>query len=332
MRTDVSRLPLRHIPTQLIGGPLGAGKTSLLRALLEQRPKHERWAILVNEFGQVGIDAALLEGAGQSQVDLSEIPGGCLCCVNGVPFQVGLGRLLRRARPDRLFIETSGLGHPAPLMRQLAQPPWNDVLQLHPLLMVLDAAALAAGDRLPDTQKDALDLAGALVMNKSEAVSLNERERLAELLPVSTLLWCSHGRVSLEALPKHQSASRGGHVFEDELPDGPEPMPVLWLPGQDWQRQHQQSSSGFSIGWLARESVRFGQAMFQRWLQQVDWLRVKAVIHTDRGWASINVLRGGEIVWEPVAPRSDNRIELILPAAVDVELLDSGLRGATLGS
>ena len=103
---------LSQIPTHLIAGPLGAGKTTLIRHLLAQKPAGERWAVLINEFGQIGLDAALLE-QGDDGIAMAEVAGGCLCCVNGAPFQVGLGRLLRKARPDRLLIEPSGLGHPA---------------------------------------------------------------------------------------------------------------------------------------------------------------------------------------------------------------------------
>lgn len=80
---------LREIPTHLIGGPLGAGKTSLIRSLLAQKPAGERWAVLVNEFGEIGLDAALL-ATDVDGVAIGEVAGGCLCCVNGVPFQVGL--------------------------------------------------------------------------------------------------------------------------------------------------------------------------------------------------------------------------------------------------
>ncbi|NQD97095.1 cobalamin biosynthesis protein CobW, partial [Pseudomonas sp. CrR25] len=66
---------LKHIPTHLIGGPLGAGKTSLIRQLLAQRPAHERWAVLINEFGQIGLDAALLETDAEG-VALGEVAGG----------------------------------------------------------------------------------------------------------------------------------------------------------------------------------------------------------------------------------------------------------------
>ena len=114
---------LSQIPAHLIAGPLGAGKTTLIRHLLAQKPASERWAVLINEFGQIGLDAALLE-QGDDGIAMAEVAGGCLCCVNGAPFQVGLGRLLRKAKPDRLLIEPSGLGHPVQLLAQLRQPPW----------------------------------------------------------------------------------------------------------------------------------------------------------------------------------------------------------------
>jgi G3E family GTPase len=68
--------------------------------------------------------------------------------VNGAPFQIGLGRLLRKARPDRLFIEPSGLGHPAQLLKQLSEAPWLGAGGAA-LCEVLDAQALAAGKALP---------------------------------------------------------------------------------------------------------------------------------------------------------------------------------------
>ena len=128
---------LQHIPTHVISGTLGAGKTSVLRSLLAQRPEHERWAVLINEFGEIGLDSALLDGE-QEGVSFTEVAGGCVCCVNGVPFQVDLVQLLRKAKPDRLFIEPSGLGHPLQLVEQLRDVPWLDVLAVKSIpVMVL---------------------------------------------------------------------------------------------------------------------------------------------------------------------------------------------------
>lgn len=95
--------------TNLITGFLGSGKTTSILHLLAHKDPAEKWAVLVNEFGEVGIDGALLADSGAL---LKEIPGGCMCCVNGLPMQVGLNTLLRQGKPDRLLIEPTGLGHP----------------------------------------------------------------------------------------------------------------------------------------------------------------------------------------------------------------------------
>ena len=169
---------LQNIPTHVIAGPLGAGKTSLIQHLMAHKPPHERWAVLVNEFGQIGLDAALMS-QGSDDIAITEVAGGCVCCVNGAPFQIGLSRLLRKSRPDRLFIEPSGLGHPAQILKQLGEAPWLGVLALQPCVMVLDAQAMAQGKPLPKTQQDALKSAGLLVMNKSNSVPNEQREQIA---------------------------------------------------------------------------------------------------------------------------------------------------------
>lgn len=198
---------IENVPTHLIAGPLGSGKTTLLRHLMEQRPDNERWAILINEFGQVGIDAALLQTSA-SGVQIAEIPGGCLCCVNGVPFQIGLGRLLRRVNPHRLFIETSGLGHSQTLLLQLAAPPWQGVLALQPLVMVLDAPRLLAGHSLGKAQQQSLAMAGLIVLNKTESLSALECARLAGDLPPVPTVFCSEAKLSLTQLPLAAATAR----------------------------------------------------------------------------------------------------------------------------
>jgi len=101
-----------RIPVNLIAGPLGVGKTTAMNHLLERRPHGERWAVLVNEYGLVGLDAALLESAADGQpregVLVREVAGGCICCSAGLMFDVSLVLLLRQ-RPDRLLIEPTGL-------------------------------------------------------------------------------------------------------------------------------------------------------------------------------------------------------------------------------
>ena len=95
------------IATNIITGFLGTGKTTAILQLLKQKPHDQRWAVLVNEFGEIGIDGALLSEEGAL---IKEVPGGCMCCAAGVPMSVALTALLR-TKPDRLLVEPTGLGH-----------------------------------------------------------------------------------------------------------------------------------------------------------------------------------------------------------------------------
>ncbi|WPC05191.1 CobW-like GTP-binding protein [Pseudomonas benzenivorans] len=312
---------LNHIPTHLIGGPLGAGKTSLIRQLLAQRPAHERWAVLVNEFGQIGLDAALLASDADG-VALGEVAGGCLCCVNGVPFQVGLGRLLRKARPQRLLIEPSGLGHPLQLLAQLRQPPWAGVLAVQPALLVLDAAALAAGQPLADSQQAALAAAGLLLLNKAEGLDEKARARVLARLPQRPLRWTSQAVLPLADLPGYAGSVAAGIELPD-VPGSSAPLPSI-RPAVDAPIcRTQVGPEGWSIGWTWHSSQRFVRQRVQQWLETLPWRRAKLVLHTDAGWLSANALDGRPLHWQASAWRQDSRLELIFAEAQDAVALSS---------
>ncbi|WJN59642.1 CobW-like GTP-binding protein [Pseudomonas sp. SO81] len=306
---------LANIPTHLIAGPLGAGKTSLIRHLLAHKPAAERWAVLINEFGQIGLDQALLT-SDQDGVSLAEIPGGCLCCVGGAPFQVGLGRLLRQARPDRLLIEPSGLGHPAELLCQLGEAPWRGVLALQPAVLVLDAAALAVGQPLPESQREALELAGLLLLNKAEELDASTRARLQAQLPARPLRWTSQGVLDFAELPG--SAALAGPPSEDlVVPQGRAPLAQVWSDPRQPICQVQEQAEGWSIGWRFHPSQVFELMRVQTWLAGLPWRRAKLVLHSNAGWLSANALDGEAPHWQASEWRKDSRLELIFPTPQD---------------
>ena len=313
---------LSQIPTHLIAGPLGAGKTSLIRHLLAQKPAAERWAVLINEFGQIGLDAALLE-QGDDSIALAEVAGGCLCCVNGAPFQVGLGRLLRKARPDRLLIEPSGLGHPVQLLAQLRQPPWFGVLAVQPALLVLDAAALASDQPLPDVQRQALDEAGLLLLNKSEGLGAQARARVAAGLPAVPLHWTERGRLDLALLPG-LAAQASPMQVGGEFPAAAPGLAQIWRDTTEPICQVQAQVEGWSIGWRWHPQQMFDLAQVADWLGNLGWRRAKAVLHGAEGWRSLNAVQGQALqAWGPSEWRKDSRLELIFDQAQDVEALSA---------
>ncbi|NQZ09975.1 MAG: GTP-binding protein, partial [Algicola sp.] len=138
-------LPIKDVPTNIITGFLGVGKTTAILHLLKSKPEHQRWAVLVNEFGEIGIDASLIEGQSAQTskqaggLFITQVPGGCMCCASGVPMQIALNALLTKAKPDRLLIEPTGLGHPKEVLKVLRAKHYQDVLQLNATVTLVDA-------------------------------------------------------------------------------------------------------------------------------------------------------------------------------------------------
>lgn len=314
---------LQNIPTHVIAGPLGAGKTSLIKHLLAQRPANERWAVLINEFGQIGLDAALLTQDGDG-IALGEVAGGCLCCVNGAPFQVGLGRLLRKAKPDRLFIEPSGLGHPAQLLKQLREAPWQGVLAVQPCVLVLDAQALAAGRALPQAQQEALASAGLLVVNKDEGLDASQRQAIEQQLPACPIYWTRQAQLPLTQLPGLNEQA-GAAVDNLNVPKGLAQMPAIWTDPALPICLSQAQEGGWSIGWRWHPSQSFDIARLHRWLSGLEWRRAKLVIHSGATWVSGNAVDNSPLAWQPSEWRRDSRIELIFSQPQDVAGLQSAL-------
>ncbi len=136
-------MTLTGIPTNLITGQRGSGKSTLIRHLLSQRPARERWAVLVND-----VDAVL--PSAEDGVYVSVVADGCICCSGQLGLRVALTRLLRKAQPQRLLIEPSSLARTREVL-QLLQDRWLlPVLQIRATITLL-AASQHAGGVITDT-------------------------------------------------------------------------------------------------------------------------------------------------------------------------------------
>jgi cobalamin biosynthesis protein CobW len=144
---------MRKIPATIVTGFLGAGKTSLIRHLLAHA-EGRRLALVINEFGELGIDRDILLGCGDEACraeDVIELANGCICCTVADDFLPAIERLLDRADPpDHIVIETSGLALPKPLVQAFAWPEVKARVTVDGVVAVIDAAALAAGRFVAD--------------------------------------------------------------------------------------------------------------------------------------------------------------------------------------
>jgi cobalamin biosynthesis protein CobW len=181
------------IPVTIVTGFLGSGKTTLISGLLKKNPSR-RLAVLVNEFGEVSVDGALLRAAGEEcGVEIHDLPNGCICCTIKDDFLPVMSQLQKRKQEiDHVLIETSGLALPTPVMRALAWPEIRNDFQLDAVLAIVDAPQLLAGNlekgqpipgasngELPE-HVNSVDLILNQQLENADVVVLNKIDELAE--------------------------------------------------------------------------------------------------------------------------------------------------------
>ncbi|WP_372422756.1 cobalamin biosynthesis protein CobW [Salinarimonas chemoclinalis] len=230
---------LSKIPCTVLTGFLGAGKTTLVRHLVENAGGR-RIAVLVNEFGDLGFDGSFLEGcgiAGCTAEDIVELPNGCICCTVADDFVPALEKLLDQANPpEHILIETSGLALPKPLVNAFNWPAIRSRVTVDGVVAVVDGPAVASGlfahdpaklaaqragdasvdhdDPLEEVFEDQLLCADVVVLNKVDAMSVDERRRVAadirgHLPRAVEILEVAHGRADPAALIGLGAAAEG---------------------------------------------------------------------------------------------------------------------------
>ncbi|MDO7673518.1 MAG: GTP-binding protein [Reinekea forsetii] len=342
---------LKQIPTHLITGFLGAGKTTLLQHWLAQKPAHERWAILVNEFGAIGLDAALLSGATEQSdtktddVFIQEVAGGCLCCAAGVPLTVALNRLLKRAQPDRFFIEPTGLGHPKAVLAVLTGPLYQGVLDVQQTVTLVDAR-LIKDSRYSEhpTFRQQLAIADRVVASKADQYQGTEFADLTAFLSANFPKLAAPMRSSAEqpvSLAQLLADGTDAPVVAHSAPALTIAQPRINLPlgpaPGDWVCLQNSSAGHYSIGWQFLPTDRFDPSALIALIDEVRPIRVKAWINTAAGSLQINRTLGAETETETEteteseAPaQSVNRLELIHDRAFDAAALTTRLRACLL--
>jgi cobalamin biosynthesis protein CobW len=146
---------LSKIPVTVITGFLGAGKTTLIRHLM-QNPQGKRLAILVNEFGTVGVDGDILKSCADDNCpveNIVELANGCICCTVADDFIPTIEALMALPqRPDHILIETSGLALPKPLLKAFDWPAIRSKITVDGVIALADAEAVAAGRFAPNVE------------------------------------------------------------------------------------------------------------------------------------------------------------------------------------
>lgn len=351
------------VAVNLIAGPLGVGKTTAINHLLSGKPDDERWAVLVNEFGLVGIDAALMSDAAEAGgVEIKELAGGCICCTANIMFDVALVQLLRR-KPDRLLIEPTGLATVSGILDTLARPGIKEAVKVQSVIGLLDPARWK--EQLERAEvKDQVDAADILLATRED---LATSEQLAafdawaqDLFPaklhighiargqIPARLLALPGRPArASATPATEALSHHHHHHGDDHQhhhhgDGhqhhhldPHEHPLQRQASDEEQpditlREHR-SSAALTVGWVCKSNVVFDMGRVTEWVRRLSeapgFSRLKAVLRTTEGRWAVNLAAGASEV-RPTGYRRDSRVELVLEgsAPFDPADLDEGLR------
>ncbi len=186
----------KRIPATLVGGFLGAGKTTLVNRLIESGEK--KYGVVVNEFGDTSIDSEIIEEMEDGEV--AELGGGCLCCVGREDLSVALyGLVCRDEPPEHILIELSGLADPVPVAQQLLTTEWRGLLELDGIVAVADAVNLERTMEEAPEGTSQLAYASVIVLNKedlAETPTLEGASRVLEKLnPMAEVITTSRAEV-----------------------------------------------------------------------------------------------------------------------------------------
>ena len=279
------------IPTNLITGFLGVGKTTAVLDLLKRKNTAEKWAVLVNEYGQVSIDEAFIEGeTAPDGVAIRSVAGGCFCCTTAPMLPVALHFLLQDVKIQRLIIETSGMGHPARLIDTIRQN-YVGRLDLRATFGIVTPSDFVAPGMIDSNPvfRDQVTMSDVLVLNKSETAEPGVIERFQawanELYPPKLLIAATtQGQLDPAWLDLGSNDERRAHESDHEKPVS-------------------------AKGWIFPANAVFDEDKLLELLAGSPGItRLKGIFRTEDEWIAVNRV-GGALTTKATAYRRDSRVE-----------------------
>ena len=298
------------IPVHVLSGFLGVGKTTAVKDLLARRADRERIAVVVNEFGTLGVDGALLSDC--ASCILKEVPGGCVCCTAMADLEASLEEVCDIVAPTRFVLEPTGLARPSELVDLLRGPRWAQRFDVRPVITLVDPQQdLPKAYAESALFRDQVDTGDVLVVNRCDLASEEEILRVEEfaraLAPPKLLIV----RASNARLP-------------DEVWDLERQTPAAAPALLEANASHTHLQRNSLEGYLGRGIAFAPERIFDadRLLVALEALRsgrvtlgavarAKGIFHTTAGWR-VHEIAGGRLSTAPTSWRRDSRVDVIL--------------------
>jgi len=298
------------VPVHVLSGFLGAGKTTAVKDLLARRADRERIAVVVNEFGTLGVDGALLSDC--ASCILREVTGGCVCCTAMADLEASLEEVSDLVAPTRFVLEPTGLAKPSELVDLLRGPRWASRFDVRPVITLLDPQQdIAASYETSALFRDQVDVADVIVVNRCDLASEEEILRVEEfaraLAPPKLLVV----RASYGVLPDA--------VWDLERPEAPQ-RPTLLAASAPHPHPHGDFLEGYEGKGVGYPPERIFDA--DRLLRALEELRdnkvtrgrvarAKGLFHSTAGWR-VHEIAGGRLTTAETSWRRDSRVDVIL--------------------
>jgi len=310
----------------LLSGFLGAGKTTLLKRILSWETDLSGTVVLVNEFGDIGIDGSLLKDAG---TDVIELTSGCICCTLSADLRRSLTTIRERFNPRRIFIEGSGVADPASVAAVINDTEIGRFMALTKIITVLDADFWEARETFGPLFYNQLQMAHLILLNKidlleNKKIPLFLRE-IHAIIPASQVVPTIQCAIDPESLWSEVKTASSGlkpiHFYR--------PISLNQASHSDGQSRpsHARVDSLKYVTFSFQDSQIVDESRFKRFIDELPWevFRIKGpVLFADR-LAMLNFV-GGKSEWLPWEGKPETRLAFIGWDVSPAEILKN-LRG-----
>ncbi len=349
----------KQIAVNLVAGSLGAGKTTLIKNLLEHKPENENWGLVVNEFGAIGIDGAILSNNHES-IEVTNIPGGCICCSASGEFQEAMEELTKTYQLDRIIIEPTGLGEPDGMVEMLHSGYFQNAFNVQTVFAVLDSA-ITTVDQFKKLMimQNLIDVADVVVLNKTDRATQENLDSLkqycGELYPPKMAILETEQAIIdpsiINQISSNKKVEQPLVLFnKNQQPSAKKNDAVKQLhasnknasarlsyefeapPTSSLQhladRKAQKQLNTLSIGWIFSNEAIFDWSLVRSLFESLSQnsfgsacpLRAKGVFKVGEPRMLFQFVKDQPITRDYIAYKRDSRVEILLPDASNFDI------------